>query len=79
MAAPEYRQIIPCSGWNYTHPNPQQGGAEVIHPVAAWALLESGEVIGLLAIQDSERGPKTTDGIARLVAPPPVGGSYKPA
>jgi len=75
MSKPEYQQIIPCSGWNYTHPNPQEGGKEVVLPVAAWALLASGEVIGLIAV---DGGPKTDGGIARLVQPPPVGGCYKP-
>lgn len=68
-------QITPCSGWNYIHQD-DHSGKLYIHPVAAWALLETGDVIGLVpgAIKDSSTPGKT----AQLVQPPAVGGYYAP-
>ncbi len=63
-AAP-YVQIIPCSGWSYKHNAP--GGGHTLHPIAVWAMLEDGEVIGLIAV--------TEGGMPKLVRPPPATGS----
>jgi hypothetical protein len=68
-------QITPCSGWNYIHKDGDSGKL-YIHPVAAWALLENGDVVGLVPgdMKDSTTPGKT----ARLVQPPAVGGYYAP-
>jgi hypothetical protein len=68
-------QISPCSGWNYIHKDGNSGKL-YIHPVAAWALLENGEVVGLVPgdMKDSSTPGKT----AQLVQPPAVGGYYAP-
>ncbi|WP_183116477.1 hypothetical protein [Gluconacetobacter diazotrophicus] len=67
----EIVQIIPCSDWNFRHQN--DGQADSVYPVAAWALLQNGGVIGLIPA----RGAVTERNIARLVPPPPLGGSYE--
>jgi len=68
-------QITPCSGWNYIHKDGHSGKL-YIHPVAAWALLESGEVVGLVPgdMKDASIPGKT----AQLIHPPAVGGYYAP-
>lgn len=67
------KHISPCSGWNYVHKDGESGKLS-IHPVAAWALLESGDVIGLISMDE-----KHTDRPARLIQPPSGGGYYVPS
>jgi len=43
--------------------------------VAAWAITEAGEVIGMIPVSDGV----AADNVARLVAPPPIKGTYVPA
>lgn len=59
------KQISPCVDWFYVGPD------DLIFEVAAWALHDSGEVVGLIAA-----GATNDKNIARLVTPPPVGGTY---
>jgi hypothetical protein len=66
-------QITPCSGWNYIHKDSDTGKL-YIHPVAAWALLENGEVVGL--VSGNTKDSSTPGKVASLVQPPPVGGYY---
>ncbi|MCS3471944.1 hypothetical protein ACCD10_14430 [Pseudomonas sp. Pseusp122] len=67
------KQISPCTGWNYVHKDCDSGKLS-IHPVAAWALLESGEVIGMISIDEKQVGRP-----ARLSQPPAGGGYYVPS
>lgn len=63
------QSLTPCHDWFYV----ADGGAgkDIIFRVAAWALLSDGQVIGMIAVSAA-----TTDqNIARLVAPPPIGGT----
>ncbi|GAA4478929.1 hypothetical protein [Gluconacetobacter asukensis] len=60
-------QITPCSGWSFRHQN--EGQADSVYPVAAWALPQDSGVIGLIPA----RGAVTELNIARLMLPPPVG------
>lgn len=39
-------QLIPCTGWYYVVTNNRVN--PYAHPVAAWALLENGEVVGMI-------------------------------
>lgn len=64
-------QISPCDGWVFRHPNEHR--ADSIYPVAAWALLSSGVVIGLIPVSTA----KDNHDRARLVFPPPLGGTYE--
>ncbi len=43
--------------------------------MAAWAITEAGEVIGMIPVSDGV----AADNVARLVAPPPIKGTYVPA
>jgi hypothetical protein len=70
MPAPKIAQIAPCNGWIFRHRGVDN--RDVNHPVAAWALLDNGDVIGLIPASDAT----TANNEARLVAPPPVGGTY---
>ncbi len=64
-----FRQVIPCEGWSYAYL--RDDNKTVVWPVAAWALLQSGEVIGLIA-----GIARTNNDVAKLGSPPPVGGTY---
>lgn len=62
-----YQQIVSCDGaWEYCH---YQGDKELRYPVAAWALTEDNEVIGLIAVP---KGGKSASGAPRLHEPPPA-------
>jgi hypothetical protein len=64
-------QITPCDGWVFRHIN--EGRSDSVHPVAAWALLSTGVVVGLIPVSDA----KDEGGRAQLVFPPPIGGTYE--
>ena len=64
-----FKNIIPCSGWFF-----EETDTGIAFPVAVWAQLENGEVIGLISVNMKEA--VTSDNVARLVTPPPVGGHY---
>lgn len=68
---PEIVQISPCDGWVFRHQNDHQ--KDSIYPVAAWALLRSGRVVGLIPASTS----KDERDRAALVLPPPLGGTYE--
>jgi hypothetical protein len=63
------KSISPCSGWYYVA---EHEGSHIVFNVAAWALLETGEVIGMVA----PSGAATAENVARLSFPPPIKGSY---
>ena len=73
------KQILNAKDWFFvaTVPNGTEEQLLVFY-LAAWALLESGKVIGLISVADSaafEEGDKTP----RLVSVPPgANGTYKP-
>ncbi|WP_070404167.1 hypothetical protein [Kozakia baliensis] len=67
----EIIQISPCDGWVFRHKNAHR--ADSIYPVAAWALLSTGAVVGLISVADA----KDHHGRAKLVFPPPLGGTYE--
>lgn len=67
----EIIQISPCSGWVFRHHN--ECRPDSVYPVAAWALLSSGVVVGLIPVSDA----KDNHGRAKLVFPPPIGGTYE--
>jgi len=66
------QSVVPCSGWYFVAKN-SGDDSDIVFPVAAWSMNESGEVIGLISVTNAV----TKDNIARLVAPPPIGGTYK--
>jgi hypothetical protein len=45
---PKIVQITPCSGWFYVADSNHPSCSGVFEPVAAWALLDDGSVVGLL-------------------------------
>lgn len=61
--------VCPCDGWYYV--GPHVDGKPIVFKIAAWGLTEDGVAHGLIAVQITEQVP------ARLVLPPPVGGTYK--
>jgi hypothetical protein len=65
-----YKTIIPSTDWFFVQKE-LPSGPNVMR-VAAWALTEEGEVIGLLG----PIAPWQKDPHARLVPPPPVEGTY---
>lgn len=66
------QQIIPCSGWCYTSGDWSNGKLHVWN-VAAWALMDDGNVIGLISTTTIAR---TERNVACLMSPPPIGGHY---
>lgn len=66
------QSIAPCSGWYYTAKGSQQ--EDIVFKVAAWAVLDSGDVVGMIPASDAA----TKDNVARLVTPPPIKGMYVP-
>jgi hypothetical protein len=67
------QSIAPCTGWYYTAKGSRQ--EDIVFNVAAWALTDAGDVIGMIPVSDAATG----DNVARLVAPPPIKGTYVPA
>lgn len=66
-----YVQISPATNWYFRHDNSPHGERPcTVYQIAAWALTEEGEVVGLVAVRD----PETKR--AKLVAPPPLPGDY---
>lgn len=65
-------QVNPCSGWYYLAAQPS--GEPLVYHVAAWGLLSSGEVVGLVPVHGGNRGPN----YPTLVPVPEIGGSYVP-
>lgn len=65
------KSIAPYSGWYYAA---KDGNTSVVFKVAAWALLDTDEVIGMI----SASGAATSDNVARLVIPPSIKGHYVP-
>ncbi|MBK3434842.1 hypothetical protein JJD84_29040 [Pseudomonas fluorescens] len=67
-------QVTPCSGWYYLAAHPT--GEPLIYHVAAWGLLDNGEVVGLVPVGPAPNGnaPK----YPRLVPVPETSGIYVP-
>jgi len=70
MSTP-YKQIIPATDWYFRHDNvPGDKVKATLYQLAAWALKEDGDIVGLVTIRDMGTGhPK-------LITPPPVPGDY---
>lgn len=62
--------LTPCQDWFYVADDGT--GKVIVFRVAAWALQIDGQVVGLISASSA----KTPDNVARLVAPPPIGGMY---
>ena len=70
MSNTSYKQIIPATDWYFRHDNVSGvAGKSTVYQLAAWALKENGEVVGLVTVRDDNGRPK-------LVTPPPVPGDY---
>ncbi|HDV8014480.1 TPA: methionyl-tRNA formyltransferase [Escherichia coli] len=70
MSNTSYKQIIPATDWYFRHENVSGvAGKSTVYQLAAWALKENGEVVGLVTVRDDNGRPK-------LVTPPPVLGDY---
>lgn len=68
-----YSNLIPATDWFYVHKQltTQADAPPVVHHVAAFALDEQGEPVGLIAVAQGNKAPP------RLVSPPPgVDGMY---
>ncbi|MGF6444413.1 hypothetical protein [Paraburkholderia youngii] len=66
----EIKNFSACDGWYFV-----ERDSKLIFKVAGWALLESGDVVGMI----SPTGARTGDGVPRLTTPPGVAGQYVPA
>ncbi|EBS0579461.1 methionyl-tRNA formyltransferase [Salmonella enterica subsp. enterica serovar Enteritidis] len=70
MSNTSYKQIIPATDWYFRHDNVSGvAGKSTVYQLAAWALKENGEVVGLVTVRDDNGRPE-------LVTPPPVPGDY---
>ncbi|HBD4972981.1 TPA: methionyl-tRNA formyltransferase [Escherichia coli] len=70
MSNTSYKQIIPATDWYFRHDNVSGvAGKSTVYQLAAWALKENGEVVGLVTVRDDNGRPK-------LVTPPAVPGDY---
>ena len=58
MSNTSYKQIIPASDWYFRHEN-VSGVAEklTLYQLAAWALKENGEIVGLVTVRDDNGRP----------------------
>lgn len=66
-----YKQIIPATDWYFRHDNvPGVAGKSTVYQLAAWALKENGDIVGLVTVRDPKSGQP------KLVTPPPVVGDY---
>lgn len=66
-----YKQIMPSTDWYFRHDNVEGCSTKsTVYQLAAWALTNEGDIVGLVTVRDIETGrPK-------LVTPPPVAGDY---
>ena len=76
MSNPSYKQIIPADGWFFVA---QDHDKFIVFPLAVWALTEDGSVIGLIGnvLGGAEHESSSYKSTVRLVAVPPIVGSYK--
>lgn len=65
-----YKSITSSTGWYFRHDG--EKGKPIVWQLAAWAMTESGEVIGLVAPGDA----KNADGFPTLACIPRVIGCY---
>ncbi|HAY0219108.1 TPA: hypothetical protein U0V61_004674 [Escherichia coli] len=48
-----YKQIIPATDWYFRHENVSGVvGKSTVYQLAAWALKENGEIVGLVTVRD---------------------------
>ncbi|HHW1293513.1 TPA: hypothetical protein ACUS0M_004682 [Escherichia coli] len=53
MSNTSYKQIIPATDWYFRHDNVSGvAGKSTVYQLAAWALKENGEVVGLVTVRD---------------------------
>lgn len=64
-----YKSIASADGWFFIHPNAEEDKPPVVYALAMWALPETGEPIGLVAINRKNAPPQIT-------SVPPVAGRY---
>ncbi|EAR1644331.1 methionyl-tRNA formyltransferase [Salmonella enterica] len=62
---------MPSTDWYFRHDNVEGCSTKsTVYQLAAWALTNEGDIVGLVTVRDIETGrPK-------LVTPPPVAGDY---
>ncbi|MGT6232524.1 hypothetical protein ACRW6G_27690, partial [Escherichia coli] len=59
MSNTSYKQIIPATDWYFRHDNVSGvAGKSTVYQLAAWALKENGEVVGLVTVRDDNGRPK---------------------
>ncbi len=52
MSNTSYKQIIPATDWYFRHDNVSGvAGKSTVYQLAAWALKENGEVVGLVTVR----------------------------
>ncbi len=66
----DIKSLTPCNDWYFVAKGTRD--EDIVFRVAAWALLQNSDVIGLI----SASGAGTETNVARLVAPPPIKGMY---
>lgn len=73
-----YKTIIPATDWFFVVDAVPPQTEQIVWPLAAWALTNDDQVIGLVGVRRG--GPDDRDGqTAALVAVPPLRGIYKPS
>ena len=70
----DFVSVSSCTGWQFVHKD--DGAAEVVHPIAAWAVTKAGDVVGLIAVTGGG-DDRNMPGTCRLVPVPPVKGTYR--
>jgi hypothetical protein len=69
----KYISMIPATDWFFVHKNSGVGPQYFVNHLAAWALTDEGESVGLLPASDPALKGQTS---AKLVEPPPIEGEY---
>ncbi|WP_301255418.1 hypothetical protein [Eleftheria terrae] len=65
-----FSSLSPCSDWFYAAKGTRDEC--IVFRIAAWALTEEGEAVGLVSASSAT----TSANVSCLVAPPPIGGRY---
>lgn len=69
-----YTQVCTAQDWFFVHKTGREADPPIVWHIAAWALTDAGEVVGLVGAFGEEQG---REGVSpKLTIVPPVPGAY---
>lgn len=72
-----YKSVVAALDWVFVVLPVPPGNELIVWRIAAWALSEQGDVVGLVSVRGGGQGDEVMGKTCRLVAPPPLRGIYK--